>query len=167
MADAELPNLTVQEAIKLKHHINQQITYGPGLDARQVRDMERLTPDQHSEMRRQIAAIPRSWWLVPNYVWAGGVIVSLACFLYFRQWISQAAAVLAMVYSVGQLSYRSGLLAGYAEGYDAGHVTGIRKAYGITSEEAEDIHERAVEMEIDGRLISRLDATERQQGDLS
>jgi len=163
MTDDQVEKLTVEEAIRLKHDLNQQITYGPGLDARQVRDMETLTPDQQAELNRQIAAIPRSWWAIPNYIWAVAAVVSFASLLYFRQWISQAGALLVLIYSVGHLSYRSGLLSGFAEGYGSGQVAGIRKAFGITPQESEDIRDRAIEMEIDEKTIRHLDAAREHQ----
>ncbi len=46
---------------------------------------------------------------------------------------------------------------GYAEGYRDGYGEGIDKAFGIDDEEAGDIEDRALEMELDERLIKKWD----------
>jgi len=46
----------------------------------------------------------------------------------------------------------------YVRGYQSGHEGGVHKALGITGEDASDIRERAVEMEMDEMLIKKMDA---------
>ena len=55
------------------------------------------------------------------------------------------------------LAYRAGVNYGFVRGYEDGHTMGVRKAFGISRDDASDMHERAIEMEMDEMLIKGLD----------
>jgi hypothetical protein len=162
MADETSGKITVEEAIRLKHDLNQGITYG-GYNAKEISDMENLTKEQYSEINRQLSEMRKSWWFFPDYVWVIGIIVSGVCFFYFYQSFVRIAAVVVLAYCIGQLAYRSGVLYGYVRGYESGHEEGIHKALGVPTEEAAELGQRAIEMEMDENLIKKMDKRKGQQ----
>lgn len=161
MNDELSDKISVKDAMRLKNELNQKITYGGGLNAKQIRDMEGLTQEQSAEVSRQLSEIRKSWWLFPDYVWITGLLVGVSAFFYFHQLIVQIFALAAVLYCTAQLAYRSGLLYGYVRGYESGHEEGVHKSLGITPADAEDIRDRAVEMEMDERLIQKMDERKR------
>lgn len=156
MADESSGKITVEEAIRLKHDLNQAITYR-GHNAKEISDMENLTKEQYSEVNRQLSEIKKSWWFFPDYVWVIGIIIAGFCFFYFYHIAVRIAAVFVVAYCVSQLAYRAGVLYGYVRGYESGHEEGIHKALGVPAEEAAELSERAIEMEMDEMLIRKMD----------
>jgi hypothetical protein len=156
MADETSGKITVEEAIRLKHDLDQVITYRK-YNAKEISEIENLTKEQHSEVNRQLSEIRKSWWFFPDYVWVMGIIVSGFCFLYFYRNYVRIAAVVVLAYCIGQLAYRSGVLYGYVRGYESGHEEGVHKALGVSAEEAAELSQRAIEMEMDEKLIRKMD----------
>jgi len=159
MKSKDSSKFSIKNAIKLKHMLNQRITYGR-LNARQVEQMVDLTPDQYAEINRQLSVIRKSWYFFPDYVWYVGILVSFCCWVFFKRPIVNEIALLAALYCTGQLCYRAGVQYGYIRGYESGHEGGVHKALGITSEDAKEIHESAIEMKMDEMLINGWDKAE-------
>ena len=155
MTDETSGKITIDEAIRLKHNLNQTITHG-GYNAKEIHDMEALTKEQYLEVNRQLSEIKKSWWFFPGYVWVIGIILAVFCSLYFSQISIRIAGVVVLAYCIAQLGYRSGLLYGYFRGYESGHEEGIHKALGVSAEEAAELSQRATEMEMDERLIKKM-----------
>jgi hypothetical protein len=156
MCDETSGKMSIEDAIRLKHELNQSITYR-GYNAKQVQEMENLTKEQYAEVNRQLSEIKKSWWFFPDYVWVIGIVAAGFCTLYFSHWIIHIAGLMAMIYCVAQLGYRAGVSYGYVRGYESGHEEGVHKALGIAGDDASDISERAVEMEMDEMLIKKMD----------
>jgi len=156
MSDDESNKISIEDAIRLKHTLNQTITYR-GYNAKEVSEIESLTKDQYDEISRQLSEIRKSWWFFPDYVWIIGLIVSGFCSLYFSQYFIRIISLLSLIYCIAQLGYRSGLLYGYVRGYESGHEDGVHKALGVPPEDAAEISERATEMELDEMLIKKMD----------
>jgi len=156
MSDETSGKISIEDAIRLKHDLNQNITHG-GYSAKQIREMESLTKEQYAEVNRQLAEIKKTWWFFPNYFWAIGILCAGFCILYFSQLLVQVIGLVILLYCTAQFGYRSGVLYGYVRGYEGGHEEGVHKSLGITAEGATDIHDRAIEMEMDEKLIKRMD----------
>jgi hypothetical protein len=156
MVSKDSTKIGIKDAIRLKHTLNETITYG-GLNARQVDEIVNLTPDQRAELNRQLSEIRKTWFFPPDYAWYAGILISGCCWLFFRRPIISEIALLFAIYCTGQLCYRAGVQYGYIRGYESGHEGGIHKVLGITSEDAKDIRERAVEMEMDEMVLNKWD----------
>ena len=161
MSDETSGKISIEDAIRLKHKLNQAITYR-GYNAKEVHDMENLTKEQYSEVGRQLSEIKKSWWFFPDYVWVIGIIMGGFCSLYFPQYFLRIVGLVALIYCTAQLAYRSGVSYGYVRGYESGHEEGIHKALGVPSEEAADLRQRATEMEMDEMLIKKMDERKEQ-----
>lgn len=67
--------------------------------------------------------------------------------------VALALVIIWMAAKLGQADgYREGFFVGYENGFEAG----INKLIGIDEKESQDIRERATEMEIDSRVIARM-----------
>jgi hypothetical protein len=154
------PCLTVEEAVRLKDSINKSITYGPGLNAGQVEALKTLS-EQWASVRRDYdewAKRTRG----RNFVL---LIIGLAClyacdhYLAWKGWIGWAALIAGIiaVCVFGALFRREGHRDGYVDGYEAGFSDGIDRAYGIDEKEAMDIHNRAIDMQLDEGIIKSFD----------
>lgn len=150
--------LTAEEAIRLKHHYNQRVLYGgTGLEARQVRELEDLTQNQRAEVARGFSVIRQTWWFFPDWVMVGGLLLGGVGYFFFQRSAVGIAAALVALYCAAHLCYRSGVLYGFERGYEDGNVSGVRKALGITPADAEDAHDRAIQMGLDEYLIAGFD----------
>jgi hypothetical protein len=148
--------LSIKDAIRLKHETNKDITYG-GLNARQIRELEELSQEQYGDIKEAIVTIKKSWWVFPDYLfWIFMLLGGLGIFIFSNTNIRIIASIIA-VYFLTQLYYRKGVYYGFMRGYEDGHVMRVRKAMKIDKDEAKDIHDRAIEMEIDENLIERMD----------
>jgi hypothetical protein len=71
-----------------------------------------------------------------------------------------------LAYCIVQLAYRSGILYGYVRGYQSGHEEGVHKALGLQSEEAIELNQRAVEMEVDEHLVKKMNERKGKKAEL-
>lgn len=118
------------------------------LNVKEIRELEGLTKEQYAEVKQQLSEIKKDWWFFPDYFWVAGFTIGIFCIFYFSQWIMQIIALIVITYCIAQLGYRSGVLYGYVRGYESGHEEGIHKALGITHEDALDIHDLAIELDV-------------------
>lgn len=157
MDDNTSDTISAEDLIRLKNKLNQDIPYGGGLNAKQVRDLEGLTKEQYAEVNRQLSEIKKSWWFFPTYFLIVGFLIGLICIFYFDKIIVQIIAAIAMIYCAEQLTYRSGLKYGYVRGYESGYEAGVHKILKISQDDLEEMRKRAVEMEIDEMIIKKMD----------
>ena len=117
--------LTVQQGYRLKQKIEESITYGPGLNAREVESLKRLSADQWSKIRREYDEWIKGMQTCSNMLLivvaaAGGFV----CIRYTTRkgWLGWAAITAGMLafYAVAALFKREGHREGYMDGYDAG-----------------------------------------------
>lgn len=150
--------LTVEQGYRLKQKIEKSITYGPGLNAREVESLKRLGADHWAKVRREYDE-----WIKGMQVYGNVLLMIVAavggfvCIRYTTRkgWVGWAAITAGMLafYAVASLFRREGHREGYMDGYDSGFSEGINKAYGIDEKEAMDIHDRAIDMQFDERVI--------------
>jgi hypothetical protein len=148
--------ITVQDAVRLKHEVNRSIKYG-GYNAREIRELERLNEEQRAKLGAELANIKKVWWFFPDWVMAIGSIAAFGSLFYFDGLTARIVFALAAIYCATQVAYRLGVHYGFARGYQEGQEQGVHRVIGISEDEAQDIHERAVEMEMDESLIQKLD----------
>ena len=77
-----------------------------------------MTEEENAELIRQVAEIKESWWFFPNYVFVIGALISIFCVAYFGNIIIQIIGTLVIIYCIGQLNYRAGLIYGYMRSYE-------------------------------------------------
>lgn len=159
MSATDEKKISIQDAIRLKHAINKKITHR-GLDAQQIREMEELSADQYDAIKTGLTYIKKSWWFLPDKLLWILALVSAFIFFYFQDTIYQKMSIGLAIYCIGQLCYREGVYYGFTRGYEDGHVTAVHKALGLTPEDQANLHERAVEMQMDEMLIKRMDRQE-------
>jgi hypothetical protein len=154
---SEDPNkITVQDAVRLKHEVNKSIKYG-GYNAREIKELGRLSEEQRTRLGAELANIRKVWWVFPDWLMVVGFLGAVGSFLYFEGLSARIFSALVSIYCVTQVAYRLGVYNGFARGYREGHEQGVHRVLGISPEEAHDIGERAIEMEIDERLVKKLD----------
>ena len=145
------------ELLALKDSFNRRITYGTsGLNARQAKEVldgKLDWPKIWAEYRkwnvrgRGSIFITKPLWLISAVVafivlvWLGG------------NWRYGGYALL--VWVAYQAAKAQGHSEGYYDGYTDAHGLTMKKMLGITDEEEKDLHERAVEIEIDSRVLDR------------
>lgn len=167
--DAREHQITVEQAVRLKNDINKSITYGPGLNAREVVTLKTVSAEQWNTVRRDYDQWARKTQVFNRFslliIAVAGVY---ACIHYVKAegWVGWAgwAAGMVALYAVGALFKREGHRDGYLEGYDTGFSEGVDKAFGIDGKEAADIQDRAVDMQIDESLIKAFDEKKEQHG---
>lgn len=161
--EGEEPRLvSAKEAYRLKHEINKTITYGPGLNAQEVAGLQQLDAKQWKTVSREYDNWARQGrWFNTVVLRVVGVVGGVGFVSYFQPkgwvgwavWVGGAAALFCLVVLVEREQHREG----YMDGYDAGFSDGINKAFGIDEKEAKDIHDRAIEMEIDEGVLKAFD----------
>jgi hypothetical protein len=155
-------NVSVEEAYRLMDRINNSITYGPGLNARQVAELERLTAEQWAKVRQDYDEWSKQMQSCKNWVLLAIALSSGYAFVHYLNWkgwigwAAIAAGVLAL-YAAGSMFRRDGHREGYFDGYEAGFSAGVNKAYGIDEKEAQDISERATDMEFNELVVNAFD----------
>src|SRR5581483_6907452 len=146
---SEPNNLTVEQAIRLKHEIEKSITYTAQFDSQQVVILQSISSEQWARVRHQYD----DWYRRMNVISARvlfvvsclGIIVSAIVFrFHYNIWIAICGLSLA-IYAAGELARRSGHREGYMDGYDAGHEQGICDALGIDEKQAAEVRETAKE----------------------
>jgi hypothetical protein len=152
--EPDLSNLTVEQAIRLKHKIAKSITYGPGLNSRQILDLQKLDREKWAKVRRDYDEWHKSTKM-QLFLLAVAIVSAFGAYRY-KGWVSIIAFLIAF-YSVGALFKRDGHREGYFEGYEAGYEEGIFHSFGIDDNEATEVHKMAVDMEIDEMVIEGFD----------
>jgi len=156
--------ISVPDAIRLKHSLNQSITWGnSNLNALQIEEFTKLTAEDYARIRKEY----RQW--NANMVSTIALVVLtlssvVACMYFSNTWVKSVAIGLA-VWFFYILAKRDGHAEGYVDGYDAGHEAGIHKALGIKPEELAEMHEHATDMKIDGMLIEGMDEREKKKAE--
>lgn len=76
--------VTIEDAIRLKHELNKNISYGRGgLNARELEEMENMSSEQYSDVRKSLSFVKKEWWFFPNYVWIATILLSCVGLYYF------------------------------------------------------------------------------------
>ncbi len=145
--------ISVREAMKLKHEINKGILYG-GMNAKEVKEFKKISADQWKQIWEDYFKCSRFTRVFNTKVLFVFLVLACAAFFYFTGWPKTVAVVVAILCIIAIIK-REGHREGYMDGYPDGFDEGINKALGIDEEEAADIEERAMEMEIDDRLVSK------------
>jgi hypothetical protein len=156
MSERDSSEISVQDAIRLKHDLNNSIKYG-GYNANEIKELERLSEKQRAKLNENISHIKRIWWAFPDWVLAIGFLVAGFSLLYFQSFIARIFCLLAMLYCATQVAYRLGVYFGFAEGFQEGHEEGVHRVLGISPDDSFEISEKATEMEMDEMLIRKLD----------
>src|SRR5436309_2781386 len=121
---------TVEGAYRLKDSINRSITYGPGLNARGVLELKKLSAEQWAKVRSDYRDWAKRMQVFNNVVLLVIVVAGFfACVHYLKwngwiSWAAFAAGVMALC-AVGTLFNRVGHREGYLDGYEAGFSDGI------------------------------------------
>jgi len=148
--------ISVQDAVRLKHEVNKTIQYG-GYNAREIEELGRLNEEQRARLGAELANIKKVWWVFPDWLMVAVFLVAVGSFFYFESFSARIFIALVSMYCATQVAYRLGVYYGFARGYQEGQEQGVHRVLGISPEEAHDIGERATEMEMDDRLIKKLD----------
>ena len=148
--------ISVQDAVRLKHELNKSINYG-GYNARELRELARLNDEQRARLGVELANIKKVWWVFPDWTMLVGLLIAVGLLFYFESLSGRILSALASIYCATQVAYRLGVYHGFAHGYQEGQEQGIHRILGISPEEAHEIGEKAIEMEMDDRLINNLD----------
>lgn len=156
MSEGDSGDIGIQDAIRLKHEMNGSIKYG-GCYAKEITDLAGLDEGGRDSLNKNLAHIKKVWWVFPDWLMSLGFFVAGA-FLFFLQSVpARLVCLLALIYFATQFTYRMGIYFGFTEGFREGHEEGAHRALGISQDEAMEISERATEMEMDDRLIAKLD----------
>lgn len=145
--------MSLKDMLKLGHEVNKLITYG-GMNAKEVEEFKEISANQWKKIREDYDK-----WVVQIRVLNSKVLfVFLILFgvasIYLSGWLKIVFMSIA-IYSFFELTKREGHREGYIDGYRDGFDDGINKSLGIDEKEAADIDERAIDMEIDGRLVNK------------
>src|SRR5262245_35536758 len=154
----DLRDLTAEEAFRLKQSINRKITYGhTDLTAPELQALDRMTDHDWKELVAQRAySLKRDFWLPPWFWYACLIAGGLA--LYFYKWTGPGKiGGVAVLLAILRLATREGYAEGFGLGFEGGHDHGIRKALGISDDDARDAHDRAIDMEIEEHVIAGFD----------
>jgi len=149
-ADGEI---SIKDAYRLKHELNKDITYA-GMNAKEISNFKKTSADEWKKIRDDYDK-----WIKQIRAWGSKTLIAVlvlsgVAFFYFSDWIKTASLVV-VLYCIMEIAKREGHREGYIDGFDAGKEEGINKTLGINDEELADVHERAIEMEIDERLVSK------------
>jgi len=156
MSEDDSSKISVQDAIRLKHDLNKSIKYS-GYNAKEIKELERLSEEQRAKLNENLSHIRKAWWVFPDWVMAIGFLVAGFSMFYFESVFARLICLLAMIFCATQVAYRMGVYYGFVRGFQEGHEEGVHRVLGISLDEASEIGERATEMEMDDRLIRKLD----------
>ena len=161
MTDGDSDRISVQDAVRLKHEINQSIKYG-GYNAQQLEELSRLDEKQRTDLNAELLNIRKVWWFLPDWTMAVGFLAACGLFFYVPGYGARLACIAAMLYCAWQLAYRMGVYYGFMRGYQEGNTSGVKRVLGISDADAADARERAIEMQIDDGVVRRLDEQKNQ-----
>jgi hypothetical protein len=116
-----------------------------------------LNEEQRTSLGAELANIKKVWWFCPDWVMVIESIAAIGTLFYFDGLTARVAPALAAIYCATQVAYRLGVYYGFARGYQEGREQGVHRVLGISPDEAQDINERAIEMEMDEGLTRKLD----------
>ena len=156
-ASEESDTMSVQDAIRLKHDLNKSIKY-LGYDAREIKGLKRVSGEEFKQLYASIPVLREAWWFFSDRTMLIGFLVSGCSLLYFTSDIARLFCIVGMIYFATQVSYRRGVWYGYIQGFTYGHEKGVEKVLGISAVESTELRDRAIEMEMDERLIQGLDS---------
>ena len=149
--------LGIIDAIRLKHRINtERITYH-GLNAKDVSELASMPTEDYRKILMAYAKRHKEWTIIPNFVWYALSIVGVVLVFSSGAWYLKLLGLIFTAYSGLQIGSRIGNYDGFTIGYEWGLTDGVHKTLGIDNKEAADIRERAVEIEMDERLLKKLD----------
>ena len=148
--------ITLQDAVRLKHELNKSIKYA-GYNAGEIRELERLNEEQRARLGVELANIKKVWWFFPDWVLVVGSVAAFGSLFHFDSLPVRIVSALAAIFCTTQVAYRLGVYYGFARGYQEGQEQGVHRILGISPDEAQDVDERATEMEMDERLVKNLD----------
>lgn len=160
-SEPEDHRVTVEEAIRLKHRLGQEITWGNSdLNALKVEELTKISKEHWQEIRKDY----RKWnvSIASNYVLLG---VFVACIV---AWFKTSGWLHILLFAVGWLCMytlikRDGHAEGYVDGYDAGYEAGVHKVLGIRNEEIGEMAKMATDMKVDNMLIEKMDERKAQE----
>jgi hypothetical protein len=155
--------IRVDDAIRLKHEINKSITY-QGFNAKEVEELANMTSEDYRKIRLKYAGQLKEWTIIPDFVWYALSIVGILLIFWNAVWYLKLVGLVCVGYSALQIGSRVGNPAGFIIGYEWGLSDGVYKALGIDDKEAADIHDRSIEMEMDEKLIKRMDEGTSERG---
>jgi hypothetical protein len=167
MADENDGKISIIEALRLKHHFNRKVTYGPsGLNAREAKDLldgkldwKRIWKEYNDYYVKKLGSV----FMRPLAGWST-FAVGLSLFIWGSgNWRNVGLAIFAWLLYQGAKA--DGHRDGYFAGYSDGHTRTTQSMLGISDEEVKEISERAIEMEIDEGTLSRFNESEKAQGD--
>lgn len=162
MSEDENQNkVSAVDLIQLKHALNQSITY-KGLNARDIMELKEISYDGWQQVKGKYSIWEKETWLLrDNFFLCVGLF---GIVLMSQRWIDILAhgwirimAGSISIYSFFHLGSRTGRREGFLTGYYDGHDAGINKALGLTDSDAKEIRDRAIEMEMDEGLLTRID----------
>jgi hypothetical protein len=156
--EVKLPEtMTVIEALRLKHQLGQDITWGSsGLNALQIQELTKLTREDFARIRNGYKD-NRSVTLFPTYVLLLMMVGCAAAYYFVHYGWARGAALLIGMMCFMNLMKREGHAEGYVEGYEIGHDEGIHKVLGIKPEELDEMHKFANDMTIDEMVLKKMD----------
>jgi len=166
--EADGSQVCIADAYRLKHEINQSITYR-GLSAREVKQLKDFSRDDWDKVRKCYDREKRESRLIPNWFIGGAMLLLLAAQGYLHRgqsvvlldsWWDGALLVLNISLTatlIGRERHRDG----YSDGYFDGLSAGVNKALRISGKEIFDAHERGIQMEIDEDIIDKMEMNEK------
>lgn len=142
------PTITVAEAFQALDRINKSTTWA-GMNAREVEDFASMTSDDWTRaakvFRLRPAVKPTALILI--------ALVGLG--LVYLAW-PIGWPELALLALAGVVAYRDGRDSGSTDGYERGHRAGVYKALGLTDDEASNMPDWAIRMEVEERTAEAL-----------
>jgi hypothetical protein len=148
--------ISIADAIRLKHKLNKQVTYG-GYDAQQLCALRRMSAE---DWRAVHTAYQKATWLRPRSGLVLGILgLGLLLWMALRGLTWPLVICAIVLYNVAGSRYgkRGGHRTGYVDGYTDGFDEGIDKALQISEEDRKDAEERSTEMELDEMTVAHLD----------
>lgn len=156
------PNtMTVTEAIRLKHQLGQNITWGnSGLNALQIEDLTRLSAEDFARIRNDYKE-NRTVVVFPTYILFAMMVGCAIAYYFITYGWAKVAVVILGVMCFTTIMKREGHAEGYVEGYEIGHDEGIHKVLGIKPEELNEMREFATDMKRDNMLVEKMNEQEK------
>lgn len=165
MSEKDSDKISIQDAIRLKHDLNQSIQHS-GYNVREIQELEHLSQEQIGKLDENLSHIKKVWWAFPDWTMAIGFLVASCSLFYFKSDFAHIFSLFALIYCAAQVAYRQGVYYGFARGFQDGHEEGVHRLLSISPDDASEISERATEMEMDERLIQKLEEGRCQQSAL-
>lgn len=152
-------NISAQDAIRLKHSINENIRYG-GFNAREIWEKREVSDDWSKTSEKWCEEGIKAWGYhvrPESYAVPLGLVLA-------GYWLPQSRAYLAVAFVVvvmwiaRKAGMAAGFKKGFAQGFGGGFGAGVESILGISAAESPDVRERATEMLKDAMLIAKFNA---------